>query len=48
MNLQLGLAALANDGALDETVGVGLRCVHFGIFASVLEALVPAQVCDLC
>jgi hypothetical protein len=43
-NLQLGLSALANDGALDETVGVGLRSVDFSILARVLETLVPAQI----
>ena len=43
--LQLGLGALASDGALDETVGVGLRGKHGGILASVLDSLVPAEVC---
>lgn len=46
-HLQLGLGlSLSVDGALYQTVGVGLRSKHFGILSSVLQSLVPAQVCD--
>jgi hypothetical protein len=44
--LQLGSCILPGDGALDEPVRVGLRRIDFGVFASVLETLVPAQVCE--
>lgn len=43
-DLQLGLSTLANNGALDEPVRVGLRSVDLSILAGVLETLVPAQV----
>jgi len=36
---------LSGDLALDEAVGVGLGNVDLGILASVLQALVPGQVC---
>lgn len=42
--LQTGLLA-AGHGALDETVGAGLRSVHLGILAGVLGTLVPAEIC---
>jgi hypothetical protein len=45
-HLQAGLLVGTADGALDETVGVGLGGVNFGILASVLGALVPAEVCE--
>lgn len=32
--------------AFDQTVGVGLRSVYFGIFARVLEVFMPAEVCE--
>lgn len=32
------------DGALDETVGVGLGSVNLGVLAGVLGALVPAEI----
>jgi hypothetical protein len=43
-NLELGFAAFAGDGALDETIGAGLRSIDFSILSGVLEALVPAEV----
>lgn len=46
--LQLGLGAGATNGALDQTVGVGLGSVNLGILAGVLEALVPAEICANC
>ena len=39
--LQLGLGALARDGAVDETIRVRLRSEDSGIFTEVLNALVP-------
>lgn len=42
--LQSSLLASAAHSALDETIGVGLRGVHLGVLASVLETLVPAEV----
>jgi hypothetical protein len=45
-HLQFSLCILAGDGTLNEAIGVGLRGVDFGILAGVLQALVPAQVCD--
>ena len=44
--LQLGLG-LAGDSALDETVRVGLGSEHSRILASVLEPLVPAEICGV-
>lgn len=41
--LQTGLLATGH-GALDETVGAGLRGIHLGVLAGVLEALVPAEI----
>lgn len=41
--LQTGLLA-AGHGALNETVRAGLRRVHLGVLAGVLETLVPAEV----
>lgn len=41
--LQAGLLA-AGHSALDETVRAGLRRVHLGVLASVLETLVPAEI----
>lgn len=41
ISLQLGLAALASDGALDEAVGVRLGSKDGGILAQILDALVP-------
>ena len=43
--LELGACALASNGALDQTVGVGLRSVHFGICAGVLQAVKPTEIC---
>lgn len=43
--LQLRLR-VATNRALDQPVRVGLRRIHLGILAGVLQALVPAQVCD--
>ena len=45
-NLQLGFwdQACPRDGALDEAVGAGLRCVHLGVLAGVLQSLVPRHV----
>ena len=40
-------AGVAGDAALDQAIGVALRGVHFGVLAGVLEALVPAEVCEL-
>lgn len=42
--LQLGLQTLAGYCALDEAVGVGLRCKDGCVLAGVLHALVPAQI----
>jgi hypothetical protein len=42
--LQTSLLATGN-GALDETVGTGLRSVDLGVLAGVLDALVPAEIC---
>lgn len=42
--LQLGLLARPCHRALDQTVRVGLRNVHFSVLAGVLESFVPAQV----
>lgn len=39
------LLAAPRHSALDETVGVGLRGIHFSILASVLQAFVPAEIC---
>jgi hypothetical protein len=44
-HLELGLGALARNGALDQTIWIGLRSKHSSILASVLQSLVPAQVC---
>ena len=35
---------IARDFALDKTVGARLRGIHLRILASVLEALVPAEI----
>lgn len=35
----------AGDFALDQAIGARLGGVHLGVFAGVLVALVPAQVC---
>lgn len=43
-HLQLSLLARATNGALDETIGVGLGSVHLGILAGVLDTLVPAEI----
>jgi hypothetical protein len=45
-DLQAGLGAGAGHGALDETVGAGLRSVHLGVLAGVLDTLVPAEICS--
>jgi hypothetical protein len=44
-HLQAGLLVGTADGALDETVRVGLGGVNLGVLASVLGALVPAEIC---
>jgi hypothetical protein len=46
-NLELGACTLASDGALDQTVGVSLRRVHFSVCAGVLQAVEPAKVCKV-
>ena len=43
--LELRARALARNGALDQTIGVCLRSVHFGVCTSVLQALEPAKIC---
>lgn len=43
--LQFGL--LTADAALDEAVRARLRCVNLGVLASILETLVPGQVCTV-
>ncbi len=43
VGLQFGPRCSA-DCAFDETVGVGLRSVYFGILSSILEPLVPFEV----
>jgi hypothetical protein len=43
--LQTGLLATGH-GALDEAVGTGLRSVDLGVLAGVLDALVPAEICE--
>jgi hypothetical protein len=43
--LELGACALASNGALNQTIGVGLRSVNFGICAGVLQAVKPAEIC---
>lgn len=43
--LQTGLLATGH-GAFDETVGTGLRSVDLGVLAGVLDALVPAEICQ--
>lgn len=45
LHLQLRLCAVPSDGALDEAVGVALRRIDLSVFASVLEALEPAEIC---
>jgi hypothetical protein len=42
--LQLGLCALASDGALDEAVGVRLGGEDGRILAKVLDVLVPREI----
>ena len=42
--LQSRFASLPSDGALYQSVGVGLRSINFSIFASILEAFMPAQI----
>lgn len=43
-DLQLGLGILSCDSAVNQAVGVALWCVDFGILASVLQSLEPAEV----
>jgi len=43
-DLQLGLGALADDCALDEAIGVGLRSKNGCVLAQVLDALVPREI----
>ena len=48
ISLQFGLGALASDGALNETVGVSLGSENSGVFASVLDILVPRKIWEIC
>jgi hypothetical protein len=43
-HLKLRLRASAGNGALDKTIGVGLRSINLGVLASVLEAFVPREI----
>jgi hypothetical protein len=45
--LELGAGTLASDGALDQTVRVCLRRIHFSVCAGVLQAVEPAEVCKV-
>jgi hypothetical protein len=42
--LQLGLRSRTSNCAFNEAIGVGLRSEDSGVFAGVLETLVPAQI----
>lgn len=44
LEVGLRLETLAGDGALDETVRVGLGSVDLRVLAGVLEALVPGKI----
>jgi hypothetical protein len=44
LNLQLSLGVLSRYTAVNQTVGVALRCVNLGVLAVVLQALEPAEV----
>ena len=44
-SLELRLPALPGDGALNQTVGISLRCVNLRILPRVLDLLMPAQIC---
>src|SRR4051812_36681697 len=45
-HLELRACALvARNCALDQTIGVSLRSVHFCVCTSVLQALEPAEIC---
>jgi hypothetical protein len=43
--LELGAGTFTRDGALDQTVRVSLRRVHFSVCAGVLQTVEPAKVC---
>lgn len=42
--LELGFGPLSGDCALNQAVWIGLRGEDGGVFASILQAFVPAQI----